>query len=295
MAVEGDIRHVAVLVCDTPISGITEKFGDFGDNVVDLLQNAGNCQYPMVKYQVAFDSNEEASYQGDLRRVYERLTDQMMGGFVQGVIVSGSRSDSFAREVPWIEKLDEFLKYVFTLERFPVVGICFGHQMIAKLLGCKVGRNSPENGWECGTTTINLNTDILAIKDSPFLNVLKTDDSGAVIDHLNVVEFHQDIVYGLPPPAVFEKRKTNIMSIGSSNKCSIQGLITESGPLKILTFQGHPEFSTEEAKEFLKKNFEMGLLDKKLFEKCTYNTSILNNQGFLLGKIIGNFINLFNK
>ena len=128
-----------------------------------------------------------------------------------------------------------------TLERFPVVGICFGHQMIAKLLGCKVGRNSPENSRECGTTTINLNTDILAIfKDSPFLNVLKTDDSGAVIDHLNVVEFHQDIVYGLPPPAVFEKRKTNIMSIGSSNKCSIQGLITESGPLKILTFSRSP-------------------------------------------------------
>mmetsp|Transcript_7230 Transcript_7230/g.9145 ORF Transcript_7230/g.9145 Transcript_7230/m.9145 type:complete len:296 (-) Transcript_7230:10-897(-) len=295
MAVEGDIRHIAVLVCDTPISGITEKFGDFGDNIIDLLQNAGNCQYPIVKYQVAFGSNENDSYEEDLKRVYERLTNHIIGGFVQGIILSGSRSDSFAQDIPWIDKLNDFIKYAFALESLPIVGICFGHQVIAKNLGCKVGRNSTENGWECGTTTINLNTDIMAIKDSPFLDVLKADDSGFVIDHLNVVEFHQDIVYGLPPTAVLEKKKTNVLSIGSSNKCSIQGLITESGPLKILTFQGHPEFSIEEAKDFLKTNFEKGLIDKKLFEKCTYNTSILNNQGSLLGKVIGNFITSFNK
>lgn len=295
MAVEGDIRHVAVLVCDTPISGITEKFGDFGDNIIDLLLNAGNCQYPIVKYQVAFDASEQASYLEDLKKVYERLTNQIIGGFVQGIILSGSRSDSFAQDIPWIDKLNEFVKYAFALESLPIVGICFGHQIIAKNLGCKVGRNSSENGWECGTTTISLNTDIMAIKNSPFLNVLKTDDSGTVIDHLNVVEFHQDIVYGLPPPGVLEKKKTNVLSIGSSNKCSIQGLITESGPLKILTFQGHPEFTTEEAKGFLKTSFEKGLLDKKLFEKCNYNTSILNNQGSLLGKVIGNFITSFNK
>lgn len=295
MAVEGDIKHIAVLVCDTPISGITEKFGDFGDNIIELLQNAGNCQCPIVKYQVAFGSNENDSYEEDLKRVYERLTNQIIGGFVQGIILSGSRSDSFAQDIPWIDKLNDFIKYAFALESLPIVGICFGHQIIAKNLGCKVGRNSTENGWECGTTTINLNTDIMAIKNSPFLDVLKTDDSGFVIDHLNVVEFHQDIVYGLPPTAILEKKKTNVLSIGSSNKCSIQGLITESGPLKILTFQGHPEFSTEEAKDFLKTSFEKGLINKKLFEKCTYNTSILNNQGSLLGKVIGNFITSFNK
>lgn len=294
MAVEGEIRHIAVLVCDTPIEGITETFGDFGDNVKDLLLNAGNCQYPIVKYQVAFSSGNN-SYDEDLDVVYKKLAVEMECGRVQGIVVTGSRSDSFAKGIAWLDRLDEFLKSVLALDNFPIVGICFGHQVIAKHLGCKVGRNTPEIGWECGTTTISLNKDIMAIKDSPFRDVLRVSESDAIIDHLNVIEFHQDIVYGLPPPGFLEKRKTNILSIGSSNKCSIQGLITESGPLKILTFQGHPEFSTDEVIELLKRSFETGSLDKKVFEKCIYNTTILNNQGALLGKAIANFFTVFNK
>ena len=295
MALDGDIRHVAVIVCDTPISGISEKFGDFGDNIKDLLHDAGNCQYPMMKYQVADASNEQDNYIERLNLVYEKLVNEMESGHVKGIVVTGSRSDAFAKNIGWIDKLDDFLKYALTLPNFPIVGICFGHQIIAKHLGCKVGRNVPEIGWECGTTTINLNTDIVTIENSPFLNVLKTDENGTIIDHLNVIEFHRDVVYGLPPPAILEKRKTNILSIGSSNKCSIQGLVTETGPIKVLTFQGHPEFSTDHVKELLKISFEIGSLDKRVFEKCTYNTTILNNQGSLIGRVIGNFITLFNK
>lgn len=36
----------------------------------------------------------------------------------------------------------------------PVVGICFGHQIIARALGSRVGRNP--NGWEVAVSDVNL-------------------------------------------------------------------------------------------------------------------------------------------
>lgn len=291
MGNEGGSEHIAVLLCDTSIEGISERFGDFYDNISDLLKESGTCKYPSKRYQV-YSENDDNKL-GELSLIYRKLQEGIKDGSVKGIVITGSRSDSFAQDFAWITQLDEFLRsYILNLENFPIVGICFGHQIIAKNLGCKVGRSPSAIGKEYGTTTISLNKDIMNIENSPFRSALQYDEKGTVIDHLNLVEFHQDIVYGLPPPLILEKKKTRILSIGSTNKCSIQGLVTEAGPLKILTFQGHPEFSSDEAIELLKKEFQLGLIDKSLFEKCTYNTTIFNNQGVLIGKAIGNFLSV---
>lgn len=292
MAMENESKHVAVLTCDTPFPGITEKYGDFGDNVIDMLKKAGTCKYPCRKYQVAFSGS--GTYEDELREVYVSLEEGISNGSVVGVVLSGSRSDAFAEGVQWIERLDRFLKaFLFARDRFPIVGICFGHQIIAKNLGCKVGRNAPEIGWECGTSTISLNNDILNIENSPFTKTLN-DENGCFVEHVNLVQMHQDIVFNLPPPDVAEKRKTTIKSIGSTNKCSIQGLVTDSGPLKILTFQGHPEFSSSECVDILNKIHEAGSISTNFHEKCIYNTGILNNQGSLIGKAIGIYLSSFD-
>ncbi|PSK38534.1 hypothetical protein C7M61_002467 [Candidozyma pseudohaemuli] len=280
--------HIAVLVLDTPIESITDEFGDFGDNAVELLKAS---KVPLKKYQIAYDLADPLQQTvTDLN--FSDLLDGIDQGLIKGLVLSGSRSDSFNNENPWIQLTDKFLKSIITNRPgFPMVGLCFGHQILAKNLGCKVNRNTTENGWECGITTIALNKSILSVEKSPFADTLETED-GNVLDHINLVEFHRDVVYGLPPTSTSNSllSQTNFQSIGSTNKCSIQGLVTESGPVKILTFQGHPEFSTPETLKLLQLTHEIGKIDKATFDRLSYKTNNLINHGTVVANVILKFL-----
>lgn len=287
-------EHVAVLVLDTAIAGVTEEFGDFGDNTIALLRQS---PLPIKKYQIAYDltSSDADALQKNAESVLAQVAELIGFKKIKALVLTGSRSDSFDQSVAWINLLDEFIQHtLFTRPNFPVVGICFGHQILAKNLGCKVGRNAAQ-GWELGTTTIELNSSIFDIAKSPFRRAL-TNDDGEILTHLNLVEFHRDIVFGLPVTSsslLSYLADTSFQNIGRTAKCSIQGLISEEGPIKILTFQGHPEFTTEEALRILEIDVEKGIIDRAAFEKLTYNTKNLINQGSVVGKIIVDFINLF--
>ena len=43
---------------------------------------------------------------------------------------------------------------MINLQGTPVVGICFGHQIIGRALGSRVGRNT--EGWEIAVSTVDL-------------------------------------------------------------------------------------------------------------------------------------------
>lgn len=279
--------HIAVLVLDTPIESIVDEFGDFGDNAMDLLKAS---KVPLKKYQIAYDLAHplhQAVTDQNLAKVGEYLEQ----GLLRGIVLTGSRSDAFNNENPWIQLMDKFLKSIIANRPgFPLVGLCFGHQILAKNLGCKVSRNSVENGWECGITTIPLNKSIFSVEKSPFVDTLETED-GNVLEHINLVEFHRDVVYGLPPTSSSNSllSQTNFQSIGSTNKCSIQGLITESGPIKILTFQGHPEFTTPETLKLLQLTHDIGKIDKATLDRLNYKTSNLINHGPVIAKVILKF------
>lgn len=58
---------------------------------------------------------------------------------------------------PWILRLVDRMRTVLTTSKKPVVGICFGHQIIGRALGAKVGL-SP-GGWEVSVDHIDLNDD----------------------------------------------------------------------------------------------------------------------------------------
>lgn len=279
--------HVGIIVCDTDYPGITEKYGDFGDNVCDLLQAQASLpsQWPFVKYQVA-NEGDPSEYVPELNSLFLSLMTAIANGSVKGLVFTGSRSDSFDDSIPWISELNKFIGALYKLDDFPMVGLCFGHQILARNLGSKVARSHPEIGQEVGTTTITLNTDIITLERSPFKDILVTD--GAVHDHLNLVESHNDIVYNVP--AAENARNTEFHSIGYSAKCAIQGLVAVSGPIRLLTFQGHPEFSSDQALESLALDLKNGLITQEQYEKSVYNTQMLNNQGPLIGLVINRFL-----
>lgn len=281
--------HVAVLVLDTPIVGVAAQFGDFGDNVIALLKGS---PFPVRKYQIAYTIPGDDLDAAVAEKTLAQVALAIASGAVRGVVLTGSRSDSFATDIPWLTQLDRFIQEVlFSTPGFPMVGLCFGHQVLAKNLGCKVGRNTAENGWEAGIHTVALNKSILDIDNSPFRSALVTEE-GKVLEHINLLQFHKDIVYSNAPPTSKHPllANTTFQNVGCTPKCSIQGIVTESGPVKVLTFQGHPEFVTEQALVMLELLEKDGLMDTSTFERLTYKTKNLENQGKLIGQVISDFI-----
>jgi GMP synthase-like glutamine amidotransferase len=61
--------------------------------------------------------------------------------------------DSFA-DNPWTNTLVAFVEKVLADGRVRTIGVCYGHQIVARALGMKVGRN--DDGWEAAVTNVEL-------------------------------------------------------------------------------------------------------------------------------------------
>lgn len=101
---------------------------------------------------------------------------------VAGVIVTGSPA-RIAEQAPWMRRAQHALRS-FVVERVPVLGICFGHQLLGAALGGGAGPNP--RGREIGTVPFQ------AAQRDP---VLVPADMPVAMTHL-------DIVHTLPPSAV---------------------------------------------------------------------------------------------
>ena len=131
-----------------------------------------------------------------------------------GYIVTGSASGIYD-DAPWIAPLIDFLASVHAAGR-PQVGICFGHQAIAKALGGEVGKW--HDGWGLGAFNVDLHNQPSWIGDSKSARLLHV---------------HQDQVVKLPKGAVH---------LGSSNFC--RNAMFYKGD-NVFCIQGHPEFTCE--------------------------------------------------
>mgnify|MGYP001496865443 CR=1 FL=1 len=70
-------------------------------------------------------------------------------GDFDAYLITGSKS-SVNDDEPWIDKLMEFVALLHVLQK-KLIGICFGHQLVAATLGGKV-QKSPK-GWGVGVHT----------------------------------------------------------------------------------------------------------------------------------------------
>jgi GMP synthase (glutamine-hydrolysing) len=104
-------------------------------------------------------------------------------GDADAFVITGS-SSSVTERAPWMLRLEELVRAIVDGRR-PLLGICFGHQMIAQALGGDVVRNP--RGREIGTMRLSRIAD-----DAIFAGLPRTFD---------VHGTHSDIVVRPPPGA----------------------------------------------------------------------------------------------
>lgn len=127
-------------------------------------------------------------------------------------LITGSRHGAYEPH-DWIPPLEKLITQLYA-KGDPMVGICFGHQIIAQALGGRVEKFS--GGWSVGRVEYSLD-------ESVFPNT-KED---AVTP---LMAFHQDQVVKIPEGAV---------NVGSTSFCKNAALMYNS---QVLTLQPHPEF-----------------------------------------------------
>jgi len=140
------------------------------------------------------------------------------------VLLTGSRADSFSDE-PWVRSLRERVQALLR-QRTKLLGICFGHQLIALCLGAAVGR-APQ-GWGMGRMTYEwCGPEPLKPQHAPSAVALLAS--------------HQDQVLTLPAAATLLAR---------SDFCPIAAFQVAD---QVLCVQAHPEFVEDYSAYLLEK------------------------------------------
>lgn len=188
---------LAILDADILADPLRADYGGYGRMFQDLLRQTGDA-WQMTAYSV-------------ISGVYPDSMDDY-----DAYLVTGSKYDSFSDE-PWVVRLRDYARQLYALGK-PLIGVCFGHQLLAHALGGRTGRSTA--GWGLGVHTYELD------HRAPFI-----DKVGPV----RLIASHQDQVQVLPPGA---------RPLLSNDFCPLAGFYI---PRRVLTVQGHPEFTTEYA------------------------------------------------
>ncbi len=130
-----------------------------------------------------------------------------------GWMISGSPASVYD-DLDWIRTGEEIVRSAVAEER-PLIGICFGHQLIAQALGGRVEQSA--GGWGIGARQYDV------VRPLPHF-------AG---DTMTLLASHQDQVVELPTDATIWS---------TSDYCPIAGYTIGE---RLVTVQGHPEYSPE--------------------------------------------------
>jgi GMP synthase-like glutamine amidotransferase len=190
---------LAILETGTPPDGVREQFGDY-PSMFRKLFGAGAYDYTTFDVEAGqFPARAEA---------------------FPAYIVTGSSAGVYD-PLPWIDPLKDFLRSA--KGRAALVGVCFGHQIMAEAFGGKVIQ-SPR-GWGVGLHHYDVREQADWMDASP---------------QIGVPASHQDQVVELPPGA----------RVIAANDFTPLGMLAY-GDQPAISIQLHPEFEPAYAKALI--------------------------------------------
>ncbi|KAK7291931.1 hypothetical protein RIF29_07492 [Crotalaria pallida] len=215
-----------------------------------LLQAVKDSDYVKKVYggylNVYVEAFGEEGERWDLFRVYEgEFPDLSELHKYDGFVISGSTSDAHGNEL-WVLKLCFILQTLDAMEK-KVLGICFGHQVLCRALGGRVGRSI--TGWDIGIREVSF------VEDLPPCSYLEDHEMPS---SLSIVEVHQDEVYEIPEGG---------QVIASSGKTGVEMFAISD---HILGIQGHPEYTKDILYNLIDRLLNMEIIEKSFAEevKC---------------------------
>jgi GMP synthase-like glutamine amidotransferase len=176
---------IGILQTGLAPDALSETMGDYPDMFVRLLDGYG---FTFKTWKVVEGEFPQSVKDAD------------------GWLITGSRHGVY-EDHPWIPPLEAFIRNAFAAH-VPVVGICFGHQIVAQAMGGKVERFA--KGWSVGATDYDFDGDKITLN-----------------------AWHQDQVVKAPAGAKV---------VASSPFCENAALLYDD---RAFTVQAHPEYGPE--------------------------------------------------
>ena len=223
------MKKISIIINGPGISEVKSLYGQASDWIQKVLSQYDDVSINVVKgYEMEhLDANEDSAW-----------------------IITGS-AHSVYDNFHWIDYLKEKLFEVKKVKK-PVLGICFGHQLIADTFGGKVVLN--KKGWELGSCRVDL---LESATDCPLFSGLTKN--------INVYQSHQDVVIKIPEKSV----------LLAENEMGIQSFIYNDSFYGV---QFHPEFTKTVMEKYLSIRFKKGIINKiPEVKECKYGTVVLNN------------------
>lgn len=194
--------HIGLLACDE----VVERFRHIAGGYQEMFERLLSPHIPGLRV-TRFDAQA-----GDIPSDAQSC---------DGWITTGSRASVY-EDAEWIRSAETFVRKVADSDR-PFVGICFGHQLLARTLGAEV-RRAP-GGWGVGVLPMNV--------------VRKEDWMVPSLSSVRLQYMHADQV--TEPPA-------GSLLLGTTSHCPVA--MFQSGP-RLLGIEAHPEFRAAYARALI--------------------------------------------
>lgn len=179
------------------------------------------------------------------------------------VLLTGSRADAFSQDA-WVLALRQRVAQLLQAQK-KLVGVCFGHQLVALCLGAPVGR-APQ-GWGSGRMRYQWHVPGW----SPASDPAQARDPAEIA----LLASHQDQVLALPPGATL---------LASSAFCPVAAFAVGQ---HVFCVQAHPEFV---------EDYSAYLLDKRRAQlgeaayHASYDSLAMGHDGLQVARMMVAFV-----